>query len=387
VLAQAPAAPAIKGPTGSIHGAITGPEGAPRTSGSVSLSTDDGHTYKFTFQVLSSGTYEGTVAPGTYKVVYRAVDTPTGQFVDSFDKVKIVAGQDVLQDFDMSRKEYVDKLPADVQKQLVEVRKHNAEALKDQGVVKNIQADLRICDQDFKDVDHVHATAVQDLGPTASKPDIEAKEAEIKLAKYTEIETLMLKDTVVRPGESVLWTRLAEVKIGLKKFDEAEAAFKKALEADLASKKPQPQNQGVANAGLGEIYARIGKIPEANAAYDAAAKVNPPQAGFYYKNEAIIFYQLRQANSPIQGLEDAQANAADQAIKASLASKADSASLPLLYALKGQGLAAKATPDSKTGLYILPPGCAEAYQSYLKLAPTGQFAAEAKGILAAAGIK
>jgi hypothetical protein len=76
VLAQTPAAPAIKGPTGSIHGTITGPEGAPRTSGSVSLSTDDGHTNKFTFQVSSSGDYEGTAAPGTYKVVYRAADTP-----------------------------------------------------------------------------------------------------------------------------------------------------------------------------------------------------------------------------------------------------------------------------------------------------------------------
>jgi len=47
-----------------------------------------------------------------------------------------------------------------------------------------------------------------------------------------------------------------------------------------------------------------------------------------------------------------------------------------------------ATIDTKTGMYVLPPGCAEAYQMYLKLAPTGMFANDAKGILAqAAGIK
>ena len=61
---------------------------------------------------------------------------------------------------------------------------------------------------------------------------------------------------------------------------------------------------------------------------------------------------------------------------------------PLPYYLKGQGLVQKATVDAKTGKYNLPDGCAEAYQMYLQLAPTGQFAAEVKGILAqAAGVK
>jgi tetratricopeptide (TPR) repeat protein len=387
VLAQTPAAPAIKGPTGSIHGAITGPEGAPKTSGSVSLSTDDGHTNKFTFQVSTSGTYEGIATPGTYKVVYRTADSPPDRFVDSFDKVKIVAGQDVLQDFDMSRKEFVDKLPAEQQKQLVELRKHNAEAMKDQDVVKHIQADLRICDQDFKDVDHAHATAIQALGTTAPKPEVEAKEVEIRLAKFTEIETLMLKDTGIKPGESVLWARLGQGEIGLKKFDEAEAAFKKALDAEAASKKPMPQNQGVADSGLGEVYARTGKIAEAAAAYDAAAKVNPAQAGFYYKNEAIIYYQLRQTGSPLPNLGSAQAAAADKAVKANEANKVDPASQTILFALIGQGLLENATYDAKTKLYVLPPGCAEAYQMYLKLDPTGQFSADAKGILTQAGIK
>jgi len=74
--------------------------------------------------------------------------------------------------------------------------------------------------------------------------------------------------------------------------------------------------------------------------------------------------------------------AADEGIKI------DPKGTPILYYLKGQGLLQSATFDAKTGKYNLPPGCAESYQMYLQLAPTGQFAAEVKSILAqAAGVK
>jgi hypothetical protein len=59
----------------------------------------------------------------------------------------------------------------------------------------------------------------------------------------------------------------------------------------------------------------------------------------------------------------------------------------LLYYLKGQGLIQKSTFDPKTKMIILPPGCAEAYQKYLELAPTGTYAAEVQGILQQAGQK
>jgi tetratricopeptide (TPR) repeat protein len=383
VLAQEPAAPAIKGPTGNIHGHVTGPEGAAKTSGSVSLSIDGGKTNKFTFQVDSSGDYQGQAAVGTYTVVYRAADTPPDKFVDSFENIKIVAGQDVLQDFDMSRKAYVDKLPADQQKELVEIKKKNADILKANETIKHLNDDLKAVSQDFKDADSARTTAAQLLGASASKADIEAKEIEIRTAKYTDAETLMLKDTAAKPDASVLWAQLGQAQLGLAqlvpvddrpaKYALAEATYKKVLEAEAASKKPNAQAQGAANQGLGEIYARTGKIPEAQAAYEAAAKINPAQAGLYFKNEAVIFYQM--------GNADAQVAAADEAIKADPAAA-------IAYYLKGQGLVQNATIDPKTKLYILPPGCAEAYQMYLKLAPTGPFAADAKGILAqAAGAK
>jgi cytochrome c-type biogenesis protein CcmH/NrfG len=266
----------------------------------------------------------------------------------------------------MSRKAFIDNLSADQKKQLEELKKKNSEAMKANEVIKNLNADLKTVGQDIKDADNARQTAAQALGATASKADLEAKEAEIKTAKYTDVETLMLKDTAAKPDASVLWAQLGQAQVGLKKYDEAETTYKKVLELEATAKKPNPQVQGLADSGLGEIYARTSKVPEANAAYDAAAKVNPTQAGFYLKNEAVIFFQMNNA--------DAQAAAADEAILAD-------PTQPMLYYLKGQGLIVKATVDA-AGKYVLPPGCAEAYQKYLELAPNGPYAGEVKGILA-----
>jgi tetratricopeptide (TPR) repeat protein len=369
VLAQTPA-----GPTGKIHGHVTNPTGATQSIGTVSLSTDLGHTSKYTFPVSSSGDYAGEATPGTYTVVFRQPDTPPDKVVDSIDGIKIVAGQDVLQDIDMSRKEYVDKLPEEQKKQLEELKKRNAEAMKSNEIIKNLNADLRVVSQDFKDADNAHTTAIQTLGATASRADIDAKEAEIRAAKYGEAETLMLKDTAAKSDASVLWAQLGQAQLGLKKYDEAEATYKKVLELEATSKKPNPQAQGAANAGLGEIYARTGKIPEAAAAYDAAAKVNPQQAVVYLKNEAVIFFQ------PATNNPDAQVAAANKAI-------AIDPNQAILYYLKGQGLIGRSTIDAKTQRIVLPQDCLDAFQMYLQLAPTGPYAADVKGILQQAGQK
>ena len=353
--------------TAKIHGHVTNPTGASQANGSVSLSTDSGHTSKFTFPVNSDGNYSGEATPGTYTVVFRQPDTPPDKMVDSFDNVKLVAGQDVVQDIDMSRKAFTDKLPAEQQRQLEELKKHNSEALKSNEVIKNINADLKTVSQDVKDADAAHATAVQTLGAAAAKADIAAKEQEIKTAKYTDVETMMTKDTAAKPDAPILWAELGQGEAGLKKNDEAIAAFKKAIQLDSASPKPNLDVQGLADSGLGEIYARTGKIQEANDAYDAAAKINPTRAGFYYKNESVIFFQTNQA--------DAQVAAADKAI-------AVDPTQPVLYYLKGNGLVGKTTMDPKTNKLSAPPGCLEAYQKYLQLAPDGPYSKEVKDILA-----
>jgi tetratricopeptide (TPR) repeat protein len=362
---------------GKIHGHVTNPTGASQTGGTVTLVGTDraasgpgltsSTSVKGVFNVDANGDYSGQAEPGLYDVVYRTKDLPTDKITDKIEKVRIANGQDTLADVDMSRKEYIDALPADQKKQLEELKKHNSEAMKANEVIKNLNADLKLVSQDFKDADGARATATQTLGTTASKAALDEKETEIKTAKYTEIETLMKKDTGAKPDASVLWAQLGQAQLGLKKFDEAEATYKKVLELEAASKKPNPGVQGMADSGLGEIYARTGKVAEANAAYDEAGKVNPTQAGFYLKNEAVIFFQMNNA--------EAQVAVAEKAIAAD-------PTQPLLYYLKGQGLIQKATFDAASGKIVPPPGCREAYEKYLQLAPTGPYAAEVKGIIA-----
>jgi len=363
-LAQTPAPAANKG---RVHGHITTPYGTTQSGGSVTFTGGSlsGAAAKFT--VDANGDFSAEVPPGTYKLVYRTADLGEDKQTDFIENVKVTVGADVVQDIDMTRKAYMDSLTAEQRKQAEDMRKHNADALKANEVIKHINGDLAASIQDLKDADNAKATATQTLGTTAAKADVDAKETEIKTEKYTDIETLMQRDSTAKPDASILWGRLGQAEVGLKKYDLAETAFKKALEVDLASKKQDLSVQGLAQAGLGEVYARGGKVPEANAAYDAAAKLDPTRAGTYYKNEAVIFFQANNA--------DAQAAAAQKAIDTD-------PTQPIPYYLKGNALIQKTTLDDKTKKLVAPPGCMEAYQKYLDLQPNGTYSAEVKQIIA-----
>ena len=77
------------------------------------LSTD-GKTPLFTFTTDANGDYKGEgIKPGTYYVTLFAT---AGKAVDRVDNVKFTTGTDTLQDFDLSRADYVNKLPPEQRK-------------------------------------------------------------------------------------------------------------------------------------------------------------------------------------------------------------------------------------------------------------------------------
>ncbi len=357
---------------GKLHGHVINPTGQPQGGGTVSLSADGGATSKYTFPVADDGSFSGEAAAGTYALIYRAADTPKGQMVDEIKSVKITAGQDLQQDDDMSRAEYIAKMTPEQQKQLEELKKNNSEAMKANAVINHLNADLKVVAQDKKDIDDSMQTATQQLGASATRAQLATQVDQIKTAKYTDIESMMTKDTAAKPDEAILWTDLGYAQAGLKKYDDAITTYKKAIDLETAAKKPREEIIGLANAGLGEVYARTSKVPDANAAYDAAVKADPTRGALYLHNEAIIFFQ--------QGSSDAQVAAADEGLKLN-------PNDAILYYIKGQGLVQKATVDPKTQKIVLPQDCTDAYQKYLELAPTGQFATEVAGILQQAGQK
>ena len=267
--------------TGKIHGHIQDPAGVPVTDGIVTLSIDGGKTAKYTFNADASGDYKGdNIAPGTYTESLRRPDTPPDKVLDQFPEVKITAGADTAQDFDMTRQEYVSKLSAEQRKQLEDLKSKNAEAMKENSVIKNLNADL-----------------------------IKARE-DNKNKNFAEAEQLMLRDTQAKPDAAVLWLELGVAQAGQKKNSDAETSLKKAIDLDKASKKPNPEVEAGAQNSLGEVLANEGKVAEAQAAYDSAAQLNPTQKVMYYTNAAIIMDRAGQVDGTVA--------AADKAIAANL---------------------------------------------------------------------
>lgn len=331
---------AAQAKTGSIHGTVTSPIGVP-VQGTISLYpggiTSPDETPKYTFQSDANGQYKGSnIEPGSYSVTFRQPDTPKNQVVDQFDNVKIVAGQDTEQNFDMTRPAYIAKLPPEERKKIEETVKKNAAILKENAKIKNLNADLG----------------------TARSDD--------KAGNYAGAAALMQKDVNVMPDASILWVELGIAQKGEKQWQDAITSLQKGIALEKADKKPKPEVLGEAEDALGESLASVGKYPESQAAYQAAATDNPSGAGLYYTNETIMMSRF--------GQTDAVVAAADKAIAAD-----PNGAIP--YYLKGQALVSKATVDPKTQKIIAPPGCLEAYQKYLQLAPNGQFAGDAKAVI------
>ncbi|HEY1984997.1 MAG TPA: hypothetical protein VGG85_06290 [Terracidiphilus sp.] len=265
------------------------------------------------------------------------------------------------------------------------------------------------------------AQGLPPLGPAATEPkpatvaaaaastlSVDAANADLKVARaanlekrYSDAEALMLKDANARPNMPFLWIELGQAQLGQKKYPEAEISFKAALSggetvqtkapdggfysagkgtvahvsvqtaAPPPDRKDSGEIKGAANSALGEVYIHLARVPEAKDAFDRAAAAFPSQAALYLRNETILFLQTGNAVE--------QVTAANKAIAADPTRAA-------LYFYKGQGLAAQSTIDPKTQKLVMPAGCADALQKYLDLEPGGPYSADAKGMLAAAGI-
>jgi tetratricopeptide (TPR) repeat protein len=324
--------------TGKVHGHVNDPLTVPIPDVQVKLSQNG--QAKYTFTTDANGDYTGdNVAPGNYDFILY---NKNNQTVDEFPNVKVTAGQSVQQDFDLSRPAYVAKMTPEQKKQLEETRKKNAGIEAENAKIKNLNADLK-----------------------TARADNQAK-------NYAQAEQLMTRDTTAKPDASVLWVELGKAQAGQKKMDAAETSFKKAVDIETASKKPNPDIAAAAQNALGEIYATQGKVADSQAAYEAAVKADPKNTAMYYGNEAIMMDRV--------GNVDATVAAADKAIAAN-------PNNPIPYYLKGKALINKASVDPKTQKIVAPEGTAEAYEKYLALAPNGPFSNDAKAILAQLGTK
>ncbi len=347
----------------SIHGHVINPAGMALNKGEVRLSTDRGadakdRKYPYKFPIDPNGDYKGTgIAPGNY-VVFVFQDDKS---LDYNESVVFANGDDKLVNFDMSRPDYLAKMSPEDRKVLEEYKKKNAEVVAANSKVQNLNAML-----------------------TQARADNKA-------GNYDAAITAMQQATTTKPDEGILWITLGDAQLGsadaaakaaksagtsttdpavTQKYDAAAASYKKGVELNAASKKPSPEAAAAGYNQLGQTYAKMGNAKDSADAYEMAAKAMPNNASMYYFNEAATLYNAGK-------LPEAGA-AADKAIAAD-PKKAEA------YYIKGQALIPQAAVDPKTNKIVAPPGCVEAYQTYLELAPDGPHAADVKGILEGIG--
>lgn len=349
----------------SIHGHVNNAAGLPLKDATVRLTTDHFTDQKkakwdYTFPVDDNGDYKGTgIAPETYLVVVYAQD----QIVDYFRDQPFKAGEDKLVTFDMTRKEFIDKMTPEQKASLDEYKKKIAEAKQGNAKIQNLNALLKQAREDNK------------------------------AGNYDSAAKAMTDATTQAPTEAILWITLGDAQLGqadkalkaakaagkpttdpdlLKMFSDAADSYKKAVDLNAASKKPSPEAAADAYNQMGQAYGRSGNVKDAAEAYDNAAKAEPAKAGMYLLNEAVTLYNA--------GKTDDANVAADKAIAAD-PNKADA------YYIKGQSLIQKVTVDPKTNKITAPPGCVDAYQHYLALVPEGGHSTEVKEILTGIGEK
>jgi tetratricopeptide (TPR) repeat protein len=156
-----------------------------------------------------------------------------------------------------------------------------------------------------------------------------------------------------------------------KRLDSAVQAYQKAVDLKQAAPAKDPNATKTLAAyynNLAEAYAKAGKTDDAVKTYNLAAQTDPTAAAQYYYNAGAVLTNIGKVDDAIAAFD--KCIAADP-------NKADA------YYQKGVNLIGKATLQGEK--MVAPAGTAEAFQKYLELQPTGQYADVAKQMLASIG--
>ncbi len=359
-----------QGPGASVHGNVIDPTGTIITKGEVKLSTDKSAApkdmkFQYDFPLDAAGNYKGTgIKAGDYVVFVFQGDVSV-----DYQMVTFKDGDDKTVNFDMTRDEYMKALTPERRKEIEEFKKKNATIQQSNKVVANLNATLAKVRADLtaaaKNKDDVSQDVTDMQSAVAAKPD-------------EGLLYLELANTLQAQGDHLAKADKAAGKVPstdddvTKNYGDAVTNYKKSIDLNAASKKPDPLTQATAYNQMGNCLAKAGKLDDASAAFESAVKLQPASAGVYYNNEAAVLFNANQMDGALAAAE--KAIAADP-------------NRPDPYFIKGQVLIAKTTLDPKTNKLVAPPGCAEAYQKYLELAPDGPQAPTVREVLASLGEK
>jgi tetratricopeptide (TPR) repeat protein len=313
--------------TGGLTGKCTGKGGVPLAGYWLIVErTEMKWSSKVKTNKKGEYTYIG-LAPGQYKVTLLGPDGKPMYYQGQ----KVGIGDPTELNFDM----------AQVQQEQQKQQEASPEYQKQQAEVKQSQSLKQMFEQGmvlYNQKQYTDAAAIF--------------EKALPLAKDNNLKVVM-----DRLAETWGKAAAAETNPDNRKADQAKALdyYNKLLAID-------PNDAGLHN-NLGSLYANMGKSSDAAAEFKKAADLDPTHAGGYYYNLGAIMVN--------------QNNMDEAATALKKATDLDPTNANAWY-WYGTALMGKATvkPD---GTLVPAPGTVEAFQTYLKLAPTGAYAATAQG--------
>ena len=346
-----------QGASGTVKGVCKDAQGNPIVDGIVVYANQD-NGQKYTLKTNKKGEYFSLgVGAGSYNVtLYKnADDQKANKEIFHFNKFQVTLDENTL-DFDM--------------------KKQSEEAAKGQGLTpEQIKAQQEAQEKQKKEVNTVKSLNEK---LAAAKVATDSGDYETAIADLTAANQ-------IDASRDLIWFKLGDAyRLSAakqtdpaekqKRLDSAVEAYKKALQLKQASTNEKDPNATKTLAAyynnLAEAYSKAGKIDDSIKTYQQAAQADPTAAGQYYFNMGAVLTNAGQADKAIEAFD--KCIAADP-------TKADA------YYQKGVNLIGKATlQGDKT---IAPPGTAEAFNKYLELQPTGQYADVAKQMLATIGAK
>ena len=343
----------------TVKGVCKDLDGKPIVDGIV-LYTNTDNGQKTPLKTNKKGEYFSLgLTPGTYTVIlYKNEDElKAGKELFRTSKVPVALGENTPLDFDLKKEQENEAKGQGLTPEQIKQQQEAAEKIKKEN------------------------TTIKSLNEK-----IVAASTAMKAGDFDTAVSTMTEATQVDGTRDVLWALLADAYRGsaLKQTDSAEKArrlqeaindYQKAIDikqkAMEAAPKKDPEEikrfAGYYN-NLGEALGRSGKADDAVKAYTQAAQINPEGAAGYYYNAGAVLTNAGKVDQAIVAF--------DKCIEAD-PTRADA------YYQKGVNLIGKATLQGDK--MVAPAGTAEAFNKYLELAPTGQYADVAKQMLASIG--
>lgn len=341
--------------SGTVKGVCKDADGKPIAGGIVEYDNLD-NGQKYNLKTNNKGEYFSLgVAAGKYKVAL--FKTPDDQKANKelfhVNNFQVSLDENNL-DFDLKKEqENAAKGQGLTPEQLKQMQEQQAKQQKEVNTVKSLNEKLNAAKTaaDAGDLD----TAIADLND-ANQIDPSRDLVWFKLGDYYRLSAIKQTDTAEKQ----------------KRFGSAVEAYQKAIQLKQGTPDKDPAKQSASLAAyynnLAEAYAKSNKVDDAVKTYELAAQTEPTNASQYYFNTGAVLTNAGKVDDAITAFD--KVIAADP-------NKADA------YYWKGVNMIGKATLQGEK--MVAPPGTAEAFQKYLELQPTGNYADAAKQMLASIG--